>query len=189
MHNLLLHVKLSIRMYFHGLHKFRAHQWVRSVELTTPMSLHIQMRFFPPALTSVIGELCKRDPTCYKERVLALRKPKIIPIFLHIALIVFMCYAVQEATVICHDCAVITYCDQEEVADDIVALVGSAHKHLFPYTLHSSEERRCCRQKGASSQKSDEIRLLDADEIFMQLSSSKCLWCPQILILVMKYSD
>lgn len=44
-------------------------------------------------------------------------------------------------------------------------------------------------QKGASSQKSDEIRLLDTAEIFMQLSSSKCLLCPQILILVMKCSD
>lgn len=117
------------------------------------------------------------------------QKTQIIPIFLRMALTMFMCYTIQEATAICLDCAVMAYCDQEEVTDDLEALVGSVHKHLFPYTLHGSEERRCCRQKAASSQKSDEIRLLDADEIFMQLSSSKRLRCPQILILVMKCSD
>lgn len=90
MQNLLLYAKLFIRIYFHGLQKFRAYQRVRSGELTTPMPLQIQMTdgFFSPALTSVrkiadglqlsiavaIWDLCKRDPTCYKERVLALRK-------------------------------------------------------------------------------------------------------------------
>lgn len=179
MQNLLLYVKLFIRIYFHGLQKFRAHQRVRSGELTTPMPLQIQMTdgFFSPALTSVrkiadglqlsiavaVWDLCKRDPTCYKERVLALRK--------------YVMTALSWHTV------------TKRRWHDLEALVCTAHKYLFPYTLHGSEEKRCCCQKGASSQKSDEIRLLDTAEIFMQLSSSKCLWCPQILILVMKCSD
>lgn len=46
-----------------------------------------------------------------------------------------------------HDCTVMAYCDQEEVTDDLEALVCTAHKYLFPYTLHGSEEKRCCSRR------------------------------------------